>query len=45
MDKLTKLLKIIPCLVGDGVLSAAATEKLFFNLFFLELLSALGGAS
>ena len=31
MDKLTKLVQIIPCVVGDGGLSAPATEELFFD--------------
>ena len=31
VDMLTKLVKLVPCFVGDGELSAPATAKLFFN--------------
>ena len=31
VDKLTKLVKIIPCVVGDGGFLALATAKLFFD--------------
>ena len=31
VDMLTKLVKLVPCFVGDGELSAPATAKLFFD--------------
>ena len=31
VDKLTKLVKLVPCFVGEGELSAPATAKLFFD--------------
>ena len=31
MDKLTKWVKLIPMVVGEGELSALAVENLFFN--------------
>ena len=31
VEKLTKLVKLIPCFVGEGELSAPATAKLFFD--------------
>ena len=31
MDKLTKLIKIVPCVVGDSGFSALASVKLFFD--------------
>ena len=34
IDKFTKLVKIIPYVVGDGDLSALATTKLFFDHVF-----------
>ena len=34
VDMLTKLVKLVPCFVGDGELSAPATAKLFFNNIF-----------
>ena len=34
VDNLTKLVKIIPCVVGDGGLSVPATAKLFFDNIF-----------
>ena len=30
VNKLTKIVKIIPCVVGDSGISAPATEKIFF---------------
>ena len=37
MDKLTKLVKIIPCMVGDGGRSTPATAKLFFDDIIIPL--------
>ena len=34
VDKLTTLVKIIPCVVGDGGIYAAATAKLFIYYAF-----------
>ena len=31
LDMLTKLVKLVPCFVGEGELSAPATAKLFFD--------------
>ena len=31
VDMLMKLVKLVPCFVGDGELSAPATAKLFFD--------------
>ena len=31
VEKLTKLVKLVPCFVGEGELSAPATAKLFFD--------------
>ena len=42
VDKLTKLVKIITCVVGDGYLSSLDTEK---NRSLNILKSTLGGAS